>query len=126
MRGTNEPGNGGTPTRPVLVFSRRGAAKRRSGAKDLEDTWRRKWTSCYWSECGDEALFIPPAPEPAGVGPGPQQGGAKEIVVSVSAQAMWAYQSGAVMSHGYVNLPMDVAALIYNWAPIGTPVSIVG
>ncbi|MGH2561028.1 MAG: L,D-transpeptidase [Thermomicrobiales bacterium] len=146
----------------------------------------------------DEALFIPPAPEPAigGVGPGPRQRGAKEIVVSISSQAIWAYENGeavmfsyvstgrpgfdtplghysvlvkyeaedmagvlggeyynvpdvpyvlyftnaghaihgtywhsnfgAVMSHGCVNLPMDVASFIYSWAPIGTPVSIVG
>jgi lipoprotein-anchoring transpeptidase ErfK/SrfK len=145
--------------------------------------------------------------EPAGVadgsaspdfGPGPQQGGDKEIVVSISAEQMWAYESGqlvnsslvstgtaqtvetstpigfhsiltkldsqtmegtisgqyyrvedvpyvmyfddlgnalhgtywhnnfgAPMSHGCVNLPMDVAAWMYDWAPVGTPVTVV-
>jgi lipoprotein-anchoring transpeptidase ErfK/SrfK len=145
----------------------------------------------------DESLFIPPAPKASTPGgPGPQQGGPKEIVVSISAQAMWAYEGGqqvmfsyvstgrpgfdtplgnysvlvkydsqtmegvlggeyynvpdvpwvmyftnsghaihgtywhnnfgSVMSHGCVNLPMDVAAWMYSWAPIGTPVTIIG
>ena len=144
-------------------------------------------------------------PEPAGVlavgsfGPGPQQGGYQEIVVSISAQALWAYENGelvmstyvstgtaevpetvtpigyhsilskydvqtmegtisneyynvpdvphvmyfdnlgnalhgtywhanfgAPMSHGCVNLPLDVAAWIYAWAPVGTPVTVIG
>ena len=130
-------------------------------------------------------------------GPGPQQGGYKEIVVSVADEYMWAYEDGQVviesyvstgtagtpetttppgfwaintkldsqtmegtisgefysvpdvpyvmyfdnagnalhgtywhnnfgtpMSHGCVNLPMDVAAFIYGWAEVGTAVTI--
>jgi hypothetical protein len=149
-----------------------------------------------------EDLFV--APEglggvDIGSGPGPQQGGYKEIVISISASTMWAYEDGALvisslvstgtgevpetvtpigywsvlwkvdsqtmegtisgeyyrvedvpyvmyfdnlgnalhgtywhsnfgvpMSHGCVNLPMDVAAFLYGWAPEGTPVSIIG
>ena len=170
----------------------------------------------------DAGLFVaPPAPEvqeeiqpepeqiaePAnsvpdlsvgGFGPGPVQGGSKEIVVSISAEALWAYEDGQVvlstyvstgvgnvpetvtplgyhqilskydlqtmegtisetyyrvpdvpwvmyfddlgnalhgtywhsnfgtpMSHGCVNLPMDVAEWMYGWAPIGTPVTVI-
>ncbi|MEA2597320.1 MAG: hypothetical protein QOF01_3789 [Thermomicrobiales bacterium] len=149
----------------------------------------------------DEALFQ----EPEGVGgfdlgtgPGPQQGGYKEIVISISASSIWAYEDGDLvasslvstgtgevpetvtpigyfsvlvkydtqtmegtisdefyrvedvpyvmyfddlgnaihgaywhnnfgtpMSHGCVNLPLDVAAYLYDWAPEGTPVSII-
>ena len=154
----------------------------------------------------DEALFIPP-PEATPVedegpdwslGPGPQQGAWKEVVISISAQTMWAYEEGemvmsslvstgtaevpetttpvghhaviakfdaqtmegtisgefyrvedvpfvmyfdnngnaihgtywhsnfgAPMSHGCVNLPMDIAAWMYGWADIGTAVSVV-
>jgi hypothetical protein len=154
----------------------------------------------------DEELFIPPpdaTPVDAGIpdwgfGPGPQQGAWKEVVVSVSAQTMWAYEEGqmvmsslvstgtaevpetttpvgyhsviakfdaqtmegtisgeyyrvedvpyvmyfdnngnaihgtywhsnfgAPMSHGCVNLPMDIAAWMYGWADVGTAVSVV-
>ncbi|HEY8447760.1 MAG TPA: L,D-transpeptidase [Thermomicrobiales bacterium] len=147
----------------------------------------------------DESLFSPPAVGGTGdAGPGPQQGGYKEIVVSISEQKMWAYEDGQVvvstlvstgtgnvpetvtpighfqiwlkyesqtmegtisdehyrvedvpwvmyfdyagnalhgtywhsnfgtpMSHGCVNLPLDVAEFLYQWAPEGTPVSIV-
>jgi hypothetical protein len=154
----------------------------------------------------DEALFIPP-PEATPVeddgsdwslGPGPQQGAWKEVVVSISAQTMWAYEEGEMvmsslvstgtaevsetatpigyhsiiskvdvqtmegtisgeyyrveevpfvmyfdnsgnalhgtywhsnfgtpMSHGCVNLPMDIAAWMYGWADMGTAVSVV-
>jgi hypothetical protein len=158
----------------------------------------------------DEQLFVPP-PEPEATpvadasgwsvgtfGPGPQQGAWKEIVVSISAQAMWAYEGaelvrssyvstgtaevpqtttpigywsiltkyelqdmegtisdeyyfvedvpdvmyfddlgnalhgtywhtnfGTPMSHGCVNLPLDVAAWMYEWAPLGTAVSVI-
>ena len=154
----------------------------------------------------DEALFVPP-PEATPVeddgsdwslGPGPQQGAWKEVVVSISAQTMWAYEEGEMvmsslvstgtaevpetatpigyhsiinkvdvqtmegtisgeyyrvedvpfvmyfdnsgnalhgtywhsnfgtpMSHGCVNLPMDVAAWMYGWADMGTAVSVV-
>jgi lipoprotein-anchoring transpeptidase ErfK/SrfK len=157
----------------------------------------------------DEALFIPPEapapsePEPTETswssGPGPQQGAYKEVVVSISAETMWAYEGGelmmsslvstgtaetpevttpvgfhaivakfdsqtmegtisgdqyrvedvpyvmyfddsgnalhgtywhnnfgAPMSHGCVNLPMDVAAWMYEWAPVGTAVTVIG
>ncbi|CAN5529990.1 L,D-transpeptidase [soil metagenome] len=174
----------------------------------------------------DEALFIPPAPSlpaiisnentvPTSgsdtvqatsgtsvgsslVGPGPQQGSFKEIVVSISAQSLWAYENstlvaqtlvstgtaevpatvtpvgfysvhlkyisqtmegtisnenyrvedvpwvmyfdylgnaihgtywhsnfGTPMSHGCVNLPLDIAEFLYNWAPEGTAVSVI-
>ena len=155
----------------------------------------------------DEELFIPP-PQATPVedttpdwsfGPGPQQGAWKEVVVSLSAQKMWAYEGGDLaisslvstgtgnvpetltptgffsvlakfdvqtmegtisgeqyrvedvpyvmyfdnngdalhgtywhnnfgtpMSHGCVNLPMDVAAWMYQWAPVGTAVSVIG
>ncbi len=32
------------------------------------------------------------------------------------------FGSGERLSHGCVNLPQDVAALLYDWAPLGTPV----
>ncbi|HET7055382.1 MAG TPA: L,D-transpeptidase [Thermomicrobiales bacterium] len=157
----------------------------------------------------DEELFIPPAPatpvDDAGggddywtLGPGPQQGAWKEVVVSISNEKMWAYEGGELvmsslvstgtaetpevttptgffsvlvkydsqtmegtisgqhyrvedvpyvmyfdnrgdalhgtywhnnfghpMSHGCVNLPMDVAAWMYDWAPVGTAVSVI-
>lgn len=151
----------------------------------------------------DPELFIDPNPKPSGwsvgtFGPGPQQGGFKEIVVSISSQALWAYENGELvlstyvstgtadteetttpigyhviltkypvqtmagvindeeynvpdvpdvmyfdndgnalhgaywhnnfgtpMSHGCVNLPLDVAHWMYEWAPIGTPVTVV-
>ncbi len=132
------------------------------------------------------------------VGPGPQQGGGKEIVISISAQTLWAYEGaelvvstlvstgtaevietttpigyhsiltkydvqtmegtisneyyrvedvpnvmyfdnlgnaihgaywhdnfGTPMSHGCVNVPLDIAAFLYAWAPIGTAVTVV-
>jgi len=37
----------------------------------------------------------------------------------------WHSNFGTPMSHGCVNLPMDVAAWLYDWAPVGTPVLIV-
>jgi hypothetical protein len=152
----------------------------------------------------DEALWIEPEPEPAvgsgdsSAGPGPIQGGYKEIVVSISAQAMWAYEDGDLvvsslvstgvgavpetvtpigyftiwskyesqtmegtisdeyykvedvpdvmyfdyagnaihgaywhnnfgspMSHGCINLPLDVAAFLFDWAPEGTAVTVI-
>jgi hypothetical protein len=154
----------------------------------------------------EEELFIPP-PDATPVedanadwsfGPGPQQGAWKEVVVSVSAQTMWAYEEGemvmsslvstgtaevaetttpvgyhaviakfdaqtmegtisgeyyrvedvpyvmyfdnngnaihgtywhsnfgAPMSHGCINLPMDIAAWMYGWADLGTAVSVI-
>ena len=37
----------------------------------------------------------------------------------------WHNNFGTPMSHGCVNLPMDVAAWLYDWAPVGTPVLII-
>lgn len=152
----------------------------------------------------DESLWIQPVIEPAigsgdpSAGPGPIQGGYKEIVVSISAQAMWAYESGSLvvtslvstgvgavpetvtpigyfsiwskyesqtmegtisdeyykvedvpdvmyfdfagnaihgaywhnnfgtpMSHGCINLPLDIASFLFDWAPEGTAVTII-
>ena len=32
------------------------------------------------------------------------------------------FGTGVRLSHGCVNQPLDVAAMLYNWAPLGTPV----
>jgi hypothetical protein len=175
------------------------AAKR--AKLDLEPIERPQDVPVY-----EEELFIPP-PDATPVddgnadwtfGPGPQQGAWKEVVVSVSAQMMWAYEEGemvmsslvstgtaevpetttpvghhsviakfdaqtmegtisgeyyrvedvpyvmyfdnngnaihgtywhsnfgAPMSHGCVNLPMDIAAWMYGWADLGTAVSVI-
>ena len=37
----------------------------------------------------------------------------------------WHNNFGTPMSHGCVNLPLDVAAWLYTWAPIGTRVLII-
>ena len=37
----------------------------------------------------------------------------------------WHSNFGQPMSHGCVNLPLDVAAWLFQWAPVGTPVLIV-
>jgi hypothetical protein len=37
----------------------------------------------------------------------------------------WHNNFGAVMSHGCVNLPVDVASILYDWTPMGTPVQVV-
>jgi lipoprotein-anchoring transpeptidase ErfK/SrfK len=153
----------------------------------------------------DESLFVEPAKalgvggENLGFGPGPQQGGSKEIVVSLTQEAMWVYEDGQLvlstlvstgvahsiqsttpvgdfsiltkyesqtmsgviddeaynvpnvpwvmyfddlgdalhgtywhnnfgtpMSHGCVNLPLDVASFLYSWAEIGTLVTVIG
>jgi lipoprotein-anchoring transpeptidase ErfK/SrfK len=37
----------------------------------------------------------------------------------------WHNNFGTPMSHGCVNLPIDVAAWLYDWAPVGTRVLIV-
>lgn len=39
--------------------------------------------------------------------------------------AYWHNNFGAVMSHGCINLPLDVAAWLYDWTPMGTTVLIV-
>ncbi len=38
--------------------------------------------------------------------------------------AYWHNNFGVRMSHGCINLPMDIADFIYNWATIGTEVDI--
>ena len=51
----------------------------------------------------DESLFVEPKADygvggmDLGYGPGPQQGGYKEIVVSISREAMWAYEDGKLV-----------------------------
>ena len=37
----------------------------------------------------------------------------------------WHANFGTPMSHGCVNLPLDVAAWLYGWAEVGTPVTVV-
>jgi lipoprotein-anchoring transpeptidase ErfK/SrfK len=37
----------------------------------------------------------------------------------------WHNNFGTPMSHGCVNLPMDIAAFVYEWAPYGTAVTII-
>jgi lipoprotein-anchoring transpeptidase ErfK/SrfK len=37
----------------------------------------------------------------------------------------WHSNFGTPMSHGCVNLPLDVAAWLYTWAPVGTPVLVI-
>ncbi|MDQ3541206.1 MAG: L,D-transpeptidase [Chloroflexota bacterium] len=39
--------------------------------------------------------------------------------------AYWHNDFGSVMSHGCINLPTDVAATLYDWTPMYTPVQIV-
>ena len=143
----------------------------------------------------DEALFVPPVAIPAWDAAPPAPGGGRAVVVSLSQQALWAYEDGAVvrsiyvstgkekfrtptrfftvnsktpeqdmagviggesynvpkvpdvmyftdrghalhgtywhdnfgtpMSHGCINLPMDVADWMYAWAPLGMVVLIV-
>ncbi len=34
------------------------------------------------------------------------------------------FGTGARLSHGCINLPLDAAAWVYSWAPIGTPVQV--
>jgi hypothetical protein len=143
----------------------------------------------------DEALFVPPVAIPALDAAPPAPGGGRAVVVSLSQQALWAYEDGMVvrstyvstgkekfrtpagfytvntkvpeqdmagviggesynvpkvpdvlyftnrghaihgtywhenfgtpMSHGCINLPMDVADWMYEWAPLGMAVLIV-
>lgn len=142
----------------------------------------------------DEALFVPPAIVPLWAAAPPAPSGGRAVVVSLSQQALWAYEDGEVvrstyvstgtdktptpqgyftvinkipiqdmegtingesyfvadvpnvmyfdnegnalhgtywhnnfgtpMSHGCVNLPLDVAAWMYEWSPMGMPVVI--
>ncbi|HEV2128377.1 MAG TPA: L,D-transpeptidase [Thermomicrobiales bacterium] len=39
--------------------------------------------------------------------------------------AYWHNKFGQRMSHGCINLPLDVAAFIYQWAPLGTAVTVI-
>ena len=143
----------------------------------------------------DEALFVAPMAVPAWAAAPAAPSGGRAVVVSLSQQALWAYEDGAVvrstyvstgkekfrtpsglffvnsklpvqdmegviggeyynvpqvpdvmyftdrghalhgtywhdnfgtpMSHGCINLPMDVADWMYDWAPLGMPVLIV-
>ncbi len=158
-------------------------------AEDTETIAEDTATSADTSEANEPVV--------AYTGPGPQQGGAREIVVSISASSFWAYDNGDLylsslvstgvgaipetvtptgyfsilskvdiqdmqgvlggedyfvpdvpwvmyfdnlgnalhgtywhnnfgtpMSHGCVNLPMDIAQSLYAWADIGTPVTV--
>jgi hypothetical protein len=40
--------------------------------------------------------------------------------------AYWHNNFGTPMSHGCVNLPLDIAAFLFGWAPLGTPVWVHG
>jgi hypothetical protein len=143
----------------------------------------------------DEALFVPPIPVPDWGAAPPAPSAGRAVVVSLSQQALWAYEDeqvirstyvstgkekfrtptgyftvnskipeqdmegviggeyydvpkvpdvmyftdrghalhgtywhenfGVPMSHGCINLPMDVAEWMYAWAPVGMPVVIV-
>ena len=72
-----------------------------------------------------ESLFVPPVVEQElgvggsalGYGPGPQQGGDKEIVVSLSAEAMWVYESGDLVLSTLVST--GVAHSVQSTTPIG-------
>jgi len=39
--------------------------------------------------------------------------------------AYWHNEFGTTMSHGCINLPLDVSSWMYQWAPVGMPVLIV-
>lgn len=74
----------------------------------------------------DEALFVQPAPKIAvagaggldlGFGPGPQQGGAKEIVVSLTDETMWVYEDGKLVLASLVST--GVAHSAASTTPVG-------
>jgi hypothetical protein len=50
------------------------------------------------------------------------------MYVNLDAEALhgayWHSNFGQRMSHGCINLPLDVAAFLYGWAPLGTPVTV--
>jgi hypothetical protein len=50
-----------------------------------------------------ETLFSPPVVITTPIGPGPQQGAYKEVVVSISEQYMWAYEDGIAIIESYVS-----------------------
>ena len=39
--------------------------------------------------------------------------------------AYWHNNFGAPMSHGCINLPLDIASWMYGWADVGTPVTVI-
>src|SRR5215211_1901150 len=51
----------------------------------------------------DEALFMPPVAIPAWDAAPPAPGGGRAVVVSLSQQALWAYEDGAVVRSTYVS-----------------------
>ena len=72
---------------------------------------------------------VEPAPEPVlepvveaapveVIGPGPQQGGYQEIVVSISAQMMWAYENGQLVNSSLVST--GTAEVFETTTPIGS------
>jgi hypothetical protein len=50
------------------------------------------------------------------------------MYVNLDAEALhgayWHNNFGQKMSHGCINLPLPVAAFLYGWAPVGTPVTV--
>ncbi|MFM8594804.1 MAG: L,D-transpeptidase, partial [Chloroflexota bacterium] len=50
------------------------------------------------------------------------------LYVNMAAEALhgayWHNNFGNTMSHGCINCPLDVAAYLYEWAPLGTPVRV--
>ena len=50
------------------------------------------------------------------------------MYVNLDAEALhgayWHHNFGHTMSHGCINQPLDVAAFMYGWAPLGTPVTV--
>lgn len=50
------------------------------------------------------------------------------MYVNLDAEALhgayWHNNFGQKMSHGCINLPLEVASFLYGWAPLGTPVTV--
>lgn len=66
--------------------------------------WMPYWLGIYWA--------------------GSAQNGIHALPVSASGQTLWASYLGRPMSYGCIVLGSYEAQLLYNWAQIGTPVSI--
>jgi LysM repeat protein len=66
--------------------------------------WMPHWLGIYWA--------------------GSAQNGIHALPVSASGQTLWASCLGRPMSYGCIVLGSYEAQLLYNWAQIGTPVSI--
>jgi LysM repeat protein len=66
--------------------------------------WMPHWLGIYWA--------------------GSAQNGIHALPVSASGQTLWASCLGRPMSYGCIVLGSHEAQLLYNWAQIGTPVSI--